>query len=117
MQFITPTNDPFARIGFAETFGELPDEFGYAAAPQYEADFSEFLCGRRCRERRAAKLAQRLDTKSAKAEETRSKAELNKAMAQSLLMPEGSKTGTYVLIGLGVLALAGVAYWAIKRKK
>ena len=51
MQFITPTNDPFARIGFAKTYGELTDEYNYSAAPKYEAEFSNFLCGKRCKAR------------------------------------------------------------------
>jgi hypothetical protein len=107
MKFITPTNDPFARIGFATTYKELPDEYNYAAAPKYEAEFSNFLCGKRCRERKAAEL-----------EATKAKTAIDQQLAaalQSPAQPKGLSTGGKIGLALGVLGLVGVTIWALKK--
>lgn len=111
MQFITPTNDPFARIGFADTYAELPDEYNYANAPKYDAKFSNFnlwelFSTKQSRERKAAET-----------EATKAKTELDKAIAASLNAPQagGMSTGAKIGIGLGVVALIGVTIWAIRR--
>jgi len=113
MKFITPTNDPFARIGFAETYKELPDEYNYAAAPKYEATFTnadgsfwDIFSTQRSRDKKAAEI-----------EATKAKTELDKAIAASLNAPQtgGMSTGGKIGLALGVLGLVGVTIWALKK--
>ena len=112
MKFVTPTNDPFARIGFAETYGELTDEYNYANAPKYDANFSNFnlwemFSTKQSRERR-----------SAETEKTKADTELNRAIAAELAKGGGGggmSTGAKIGIGLGVIAMIGVTIWALRR--
>ena len=112
MKFVTPTNDPFARIGFAETYRELPDEYNYGAAPKYNAVFSsadgsfwDIFSTSRSRDKKAAEL-----------EAAKAKTELDKAIAASLNAPsKGTSTGTKILIGVSVVALVGITIWAIRK--
>lgn len=111
MQFITPTNDPFARIGFAQTYGELTDEYNYAASPKYRATFSnadgsfwDMFSTQRSRDKKAAAL-----------EATKAKTELDRVIAAELSKQQaGMGTGTKIAIGVGILAMVGVTIWVLK---
>jgi hypothetical protein len=113
MQFITPTNDRYARIGFADTYAELPDEYNYAQAPAYRATFSnadggfwDLFSTKSSREKKEAGI-----------EATKAKTELDKAIANALNAPEpkGMGTGGKILVGVSVVALVGITIWALKR--
>lgn len=112
MQFITPTNDPFARIGFAQTYGELTDEYNYSSAPKYTATFSNATGGfwdlfstQRSRDRKAAEN-----------EALKAKTQLDLAIAAELGKAQqgGMGTGTKIAIGVGILAMVGVTIWALR---
>lgn len=111
MQFITPTNDPFARIGFADTYGELPDEYNYANAPKYEADFSNFNVWE------LFSTKQSRAKKAAETEATKAKTQLDLAIAAELGKAQqgGMGTGAKVLVGVAILAMVGVTIWALRK--
>lgn len=107
MKYVVPTNDPYARIAFAETYRELPDEFNYSQAPKYDAKWSNWS------------LAEVFTPKSklaAEAEETRSNAALNAAIAKELGKQQaGMSLGTKIGIGVGAVAVIGLLIWAVTK--
>lgn len=101
-------------IRYAKTYGQLYDEYNYAQAPKYNADFSRsssFLGNLF-----STKAGQ--DKRSAEADSTRAKAQLDLALAEALKKPAagGMSTGSMVMIGIGGLALVGVLVFALKKK-
>jgi len=95
-----------------------------------EGPIKRFLSGEQSKERRDARNKRRDIRVGAKAEETKSRADLNRAIGQpnaadtELAKALGASdkqpmsTTTKVLIGVGVLAVVGaIAYFVIKKKK
>lgn len=102
-------NDPYVKIGFAKTYGELPDEYG--GADMYSnasGSFWDIFSTERSRAKKDAQI-----------EASKAKTQFDLAIAKALgePTPQGMSTGAIIGLSLGALVIVGATIYFIRKRK